>query len=356
MTTTRSSTEIRQLQRKIVFALTGILAVIVIGVIGFTLLGPEDTGLLEIVYFVVITLTTVGYGETLPVHDHPALMVFTILLMMFGTGFLLFALTTITATLVELRIDEVFRRRRMERKIAALRNHEIVCGGGRIGTHIVEELIKTRSPFVLIERDREQINVLLEHHPDILYIEGDAADDERLEMAGVTRAHGLCAALRDDRDNLYLTLGARALNPSLRIVARGVGPYCQTKLRTAGADVVVSSNAIGGLRMAAELLRPNTVGFLDRMLRDDRSHHRFGDLPVPAGSPLAGKTIREVPLRDEGILVIAVRKADGEFEYVPSPDQRLEPGSHLVVLAGTDKLAAMRAKLLGDLDGEGTGG
>ena len=336
----------QNLGRRLRIAAMALLSVIGLGVTGFTVLAPESS-LLDRLYFAVVTLTTVGYGEVIQVTGRPGLMIFTMVYMVFGMGLLLFAVSTITATIIEVELDHVFRRRRMERRIAKLNQHFIVCGGGETGGHVMEEFRTMRGPFVLVEQDEDRCAHLAESMPDLLYIHGDATDEDVLKKAGVEQARGLCAVLPHDKDNLFLTLTARSMNDRLRIVARGIGPRVTAKLRRAGADAVVSATHIGGLRLASELARPHTVSFLDEMLRDAEASHRFGELPVREGGPWAGKRVRDVPLRDKHILAVAVRSPGGQFSYAPSADHVLEAGSTLIVLARTDTVAAVRAELLG---------
>ncbi len=319
-------------------------AVLCLGVLGYTVFAP-DSSLLDRIYMTVVTLTTVGYGEVISTADRPGLKIFTMFFMVFGMGFLLFSVTTLTATLVEFDLSHVFRRRRMERRIADLENHYILCGAGETGTHVIEEFQVTNVPFVVVEENPDSCPVLEASGDGLLVVQGDATDEDVLRQAGIARARGLCAVLQSDKDNLFLTLTARGLNSTLRIVARGVGARVVAKLVRAGADSVVSPTSIGGLRMASELIRPHTVSFLDLMLRDIGESHRFGELPVTAGSGWTGKCIRDLPLRERQMLVVAVREPTGAFRYVPPADFQVVTGCTLIVLGRTDTVAAMRAEL-----------
>lgn len=332
------------LRRRLSLAVGLLVGSVVVGVIGFSILAPESA-LLDRVYFAVVTLTTVGYGEVIPVQGQPWLELFTMVYMVIGMGLLLFAVSTITASIIELDVGHVLRRRRMDREITALTNHYIVCGSGETGWHIVRELTAIQVPFVVIEQQTGRCPELLAEFPRLLYIEDDATDEDVLERAGIHRATGLCACLPNDKDNLFLTLTARGMNERLRIIARGQGSHIAGKLARAGADRVVSPPAIGGLRMASELTRPHTVSFLDQMLRDTHATHRFGELPLPDGCAWIGKAIRDLPLRSQRVLVVAVRHPSGHFEYIPNADEPLAPDSILVVLAETGTLSQLRAAL-----------
>lgn len=329
---------------RVLLAALALSSVVCFGVVGYTFFAPESS-LLDRVYMTVVTLTTVGYGEVISTVDRPSLKIFTMFLMVFGMGILLFSVTTLTATLIEVDLADAFRRRRMKRRIAELNNHYIICGAGETGGHIVKELLTTHMPFVVIEETPGECYVLQEHAADVLLVTGDATDEEVLAEAGIARARGLCTVLPNDKDNLFLTLTARGLNPKLRIVTRGIGSRVLAKLKRAGADTVVSPTTIGGLRMASELIRPHTVSFLDLMLRDVGESHRFGELPLHAGCGWEGKCIRDMPLSGRHVLVVALRDPTGNFQYTPPADEPIAPGSTLIVLGPTNTVAAIRSEL-----------
>jgi voltage-gated potassium channel len=312
------------------FVLLG--AVLLFGTLGYLVLTRESVW--KCFYMTAITITTVGYEDVLQVSGRPAGAVFTVVLLFLGLGVLLYTVSVATAFVVEGDLTEALRRRKMEKRIEGMSGHYVVCGAGETGTHAAGELLATSRQVVAIELDPDRAQRLASIHPEVPCLRADASEDDVLIAAGIERAAGLVAALPEDKDNLFVALSARRLAPGLRIVARAVEERTVPKLRTAGADAVVSPNQIGGLRMASELIRPGTVDFLDTMLRGPGASVRFEDLTIAENSDLAGRTLAEANLTKEAeVLVVAVR-APGEerFHYGPAAGTRLVPGMTLVVL------------------------
>ena len=188
-----------------------------------------------------------------------------------------------------------------------------------------------------------KIEVLEEEIGEFLYVISDATQDHVLENSQTNRAHGLVTALTEDRDNLFVTLNARALRQDLRIISKAVQDESKTKLLRAGANVTVSPSAIGGVHMASEMLRPSVIHFLDQMLRDQEGNRRIEEIAVPQNSSLIGKTLQEVHLRQiADSLVVAIREIDGSHLYNPSEDVRLDAGHVLIVRARNDEISALR--------------
>jgi len=302
----------------------------------------------QALFHTVITLSTVGYGELPGMEDTPAARAFSIALIVLGAGVMVYFASVVTALLVEGELRELLRRNRMKKGIDRLERHVIVCGIGRTGHHVIKELFATQTPFVCIDADAEKMAQLREEMPGLAYVVGDATEDEVLEAAGIARARGVVAALTDDRDNLYVTLTARSLNPSLRIVAKAVEASAEPKLRKAGADKVVSTNMIGGLRLASEMIRPNVTEFLDLMLRDPQHVLRIEETTIPATSVLVGKSLGAAQFRKVcDVLVIAVRTRDGKHQFNPGAEHVLEAGSTLIVLGERGEIAKLRARIEG---------
>jgi voltage-gated potassium channel len=302
----------------------------------------------EALYMAVISVSTVGFGE-LPnidrVRGARSVVVGTIL-----TGLVAVAYfqSTMTALIVEGVIGEAWRSKRMKKSVDALRGHIVLAGVGSTGKHVVEELAATQTPFVAIDRDRENLERVSQEvcGGKMLYVHGDATEDHSLIEAGIERAAGVVAALTHDKDNLYVTLSARTLNARARIVAKVVEPEALPKMERAGANATVSPNIIGGRRMASELIRPEVTEFLDQMLRDKERTLRLEEVAVPHGSIYGGKALREVPIRRESnALVVAVRDASRNFFYNPGPDHCLAEGSVLVVLGDSTNVKALRGLL-----------
>ena len=312
----------------------GCLALALIaGTIGYHLI--EGWSAFDALYMTVITLATVGYGELHPLSA--AGRVFTIWLIIIGVGILTYGVTAATAFVVEGTLTDMIRRRRMEQTIHQLTDHIVLCGLGETGRHVAEECLKTHVPFVAIEQDGERIRYLQKIGP-FLSIEGDATDEGVLERARIRQARGLVSAFAQDRDNVFVVLTARALNPNLRIVARVVEVESQAKLMKAGADATVSVNAIGGLRMASELIRPAVVSFLDQMLRASGETVRVESVKIPAGSKLIGGRLGEAKSYEKtGLLVIAIARG-ASYELNPDPQTQLREADELIACGSREQL------------------
>lgn len=325
-----------------VAALTLVL-MLACGTAGYVFL--VDAHWLDGLYMTVITVSTVGFGEVVPgMESSPAARTFTIVLILIGIGLLLYVVSTVTAFFVEGELTNLLRRRKMEKSIATLSDHVIVCGIGRTGQHVTAELSAVGMPFVVIENDPLHLEAALEEQK-LLYIEDDATHDSALLKARIEHARGLITTLADDKDNLFIAFTARHLNPSLRIVSGCGDPRLAKRLERAGADTAVAIGRIGGLRLASEMLRPQVVSFLDRMLRPGSLETwRFEEIPIAQGSPAAGQPLGSLRIPETlGIPVLAVTEDDGQaVTYHPDPDVELRPGQALVLLAESSHLDRLR--------------
>lgn len=231
----------------------------------------------------------------------------------------------------------------MQKSIEAMNGHFVVAGCGRTGKYVVEELAGTGREFVVIDRNESTLERMNEELGGKLhYVVGDATEDHTLLEAGVARASGALAALSDDRDNLFVTLSVRTLNPSARIISKAVEIENEGKLVRAGADATVSPNRVGAHRLVSELVRPKVTAFLDNMLRVTKNL-RFEEVEVPDGSRWVGKTLREIPIREEtDLLVVALHEADGSYVYNPTPDQKLHAQTQLIVIGEVDNIERLR--------------
>ena len=325
------------LRRKILSLLVAMACLVTGGTVGFHLLEGWDW--LDSAYATVITLSTVGYGDLVPTTVEGKL--FTMGLILVGLGLISYTLVELTAFVVEGHLNRMLRQRRVDTMIKKVSGHYIVCGAGKTGQHIVSELVKNRVPFVVIDRDAARLEAKdIVHHPHLC---GDASDDAVLERAGIRKAKALAATLETDEANLFLILTAKNLNPKIRVATKVVNDGARVKLQRAGADAVVAPNAIGGLRLASEMLRPNVVSFLDVMLRHSGGY-RFEEATVKEGSPAAGKSLQHLDLFTRfGIQPVAIRDHGKEaFHYNPAPGHKLKVGDTLVVIAEPDKLAKLR--------------
>lgn len=320
-----------------------LLCILIVGTAGYKLIGGASWTLLDAAYMTIITLSSVGYGEVHNLEKNVPARIFTIFLIFFGAGVLLFVLSSTTAFIVEGELSNVLWRNKMRKEIERLHGHYLVCGGGRNGRAVIEELLQTGHDTVVIERDPGIIEHVREALPEALIVVGDATDDEVLLEAGVKRAAGLITALPEDKDNLFITITARGLNPKLRIVAKCVDPHSRRKLLSAGADAIVSPYTIAGLRMASEMVRPTVVTFLDTMLRRPTGTYRIEEVQLTASSSLLGQSLSDAGIPTKtGLQVLAVRDpGEAHFTYNPPSTLELREGQVLVVLgerAGVEKL------------------
>jgi voltage-gated potassium channel len=328
--------------RRMLFALTVFASTIFMGGAVLWLMAGRKYSLFNTVYFALITSASVGFAELPGMAVRPDMRLVTSLLIVTGIGTIAFFQSTLTAILVEGVIGETFRRRRMQKKIDALEGHLVVAGGGRTGRYIVEELAAIGREFVLVDRDEDTVRRMNEEiGGNLLYVIGDATDDHTLLAARVDRAEGVMAALTEDPDNLFIVMSARALNPKARIVSKVIEVENEAKIRRAGADQTISLHRMGGQRMVSELVRPKVTSFLDNMLRVTKNL-RFEEVELPVDSRYVGKTLREVPIRQETqLLVVALHSADQGYVYNPSPDHALHAGMQLIVMGeieGVEKL------------------
>lgn len=326
------------LYRRLIQILLLLLSVVALGTAGYALI--EHFSLFDALYMTVITVASVGYGE-IPRELSTAGRAFTMVLIVVGLGSMAYGLSAITAFWVEGDISHVWEKRKMEGRIAKLRDHIVVCGGGQTGRHIAGELLGTRTPFICIERNVAEEDAIRKLDRDMVYMIGDATDADVLRAARIEAARGLIACMPSDKDNLFTLLTARELNPSMRIVSRLIADESRPQLIRAGADVVVSVPTIGALRLASEMLRPHVVGFIDAMLREPGAI-RVQEIPI--GARAVGQRLGSLQLQERaGIVVFALRDgASRRFRYNPAPDYLLGEGDVLIACADPDQVAAAK--------------
>jgi voltage-gated potassium channel len=328
------------------YSAAGVLCIgIAVGVCGYYVLGQGRWSVWECVYMTIVTMSTVGFGETLPgMENDPWVRAWTLLLILLGSGALLYFASTFTAFIVEGDLRGVLRNNAMQRSINRLRDHIIVVGAGSVGQHVIEELAATKTRFVVVDNNREKLEELSLHHgKEFLFIHGDATEDDLLIQAGIERATGLVAVLHDDPENLYATVTARSLSPNIKIIAKAVEPAAVPKLKRAGADSVVAPKFIGAMRMVSEAIRPNVVEFLDVMLRDQDAARRIEEVPIGENAGIIGTALRNADIRgNTDALVIAVRRPGGDTLYNPGPNYAIEAGAVLIVLALASDIPRIR--------------
>lgn len=309
-----------------------LLLVQLVGTLGYHYLGRPSATWVDSFYMTFITIATIGYSEVVDLTHHPLGRLFTVFIAVVGIATLSYLFSNMVALLVDTDLNAGLRRKRMEKEIAKLSGHYIVCGVGRVGTNVAHELLKTKRKFVVIETDRVALDAWLEHHPHALYLHDDAADDVALQKAGVAHASGVFAVTSDDSHNLMISLSVKLLNPQSRVVVRLHDIRNSKKARRAGADEIVSPDFTGGMRIASAMVRPHVVNFMDQMMHSDEGL-RVEEVVVSANfSPSA--LARSVPKSTE-YLVMAIHEGE-RWIFNPHDDQVLSPGMTLVLMASPD--------------------
>jgi len=285
-------------------------------------------------YMTVITVSTVGFGEVRTLSQEG--QQFTVLLLVCSLLVAGYSVSTLIGFIFEGQIFHMMRGRRMERSISKLRDHYIICGCGVVGKEVALEFQRAGMPFVIVDQDPQHSE--LARDETVLLLEGDAEDDEALIKAGIQRAKGLIAALRNDDANVFVVLTARQLNPALTIVSRATDERTAGKILKAGANRVFSPDQIVGRRMASVILRPSVVNFLEVVMGGGDVAMRLEEVPVVAGSPLIGKQLRETNIGQQtGSIVVSIQGSDGGLRVNPSATATLSS----VVLQEGDLLIAL---------------
>ncbi|PQP35806.1 potassium channel protein [Desulfobacteraceae bacterium SEEP-SAG9] len=329
--------------KRLYLILFAVFFVVTAGSYGYYILFRGEHNLMDCIYMTVISLTSVGYGEVIEVTGNIPAEIFTMILITFGMGIILYGISTLTALIIEGELSGILRKKKIEKQIKKLKGHYIVCGGGETGRPVLLELSMNHEQVVLIEHAEGNIEKCKNTIADLLYINGDATDDINLIAAGIERASGILITLPLDKDCLYVTTTARMLNKKIRIISRMIEGKLEPKLMKAGANGVVSSNAIGALRMASQMIRPAAVDFLDQMLRSSQGNLRINEIRISENSSVSGKKIGESGLKEKlGLLILGMKQIDGEIEFNPSPSQVLKEGATLIVMGAVENIT--RAK------------
>jgi len=340
--------DLRQIRVRLLGAGLLLVGVTLVGTIGFKVIDPT-AGWIRAFFMTAITLTTVGFGEEVPV-DTDGARIFTAVLILVGMGVLLYFVSTGTAFILEGQLSHVFRRRRMERDLAELTSHIIVCGSGPTAVYAARELVSVQRPVVMVVREPEAATDVREELGDVPVVLGNPTDEATLVAAGIERAAGLVACTGSDNENVVVTLTARQVNPKVRIVSQVEDVDHEAKIRRVGANSVVSPDFIGGLRMASELIRPTVVSFLDTMLRDRDLNLRVDEIRIPDGSPAIGKRLNDLGMdRMPGILLVATRASNGEWRYNPSRTQVVSAGTVLIFMGAPQESRALCEQLGGEM-------
>jgi voltage-gated potassium channel len=305
---------------------------VVVGTVVFHLL--EGWSIVDSLYATAQTVTTVGFGDVAPRTFYGRL--FASFFMLFGVGIVLYALTSTVQSIIQSEMLSTFGHLRRSLKMSKLRNHFIICGAGRVGSHLIRGLLSTNNTIIVIESDRAKVEEL--SNQGIAVLVRDATLEESLREAGVEHARGLATCLPDDADNVYVVLTARDLNPKLHIVARAAEEQAESKLIRAGANRVVAPTLIGGHRMAMALTKPAVGDFLDSVTANELELG-FEQLEIEVGSKLIGRKLRETVIRSElNIVVVSIRRNDGTIIFNPSGETQILNGDMLVTIGNADSL------------------
>ncbi len=323
--------------KKLIISLIASTVLLLFGAFGYMYIegASFDDGL----YMTMITVTTVGYGET--IHLSAAGRYFTMALILLGVGFVMFIFKEMAETVVAGGLQEALGKRKMSKKLGRVTDHYIVCGFGRIGQVICQLLAKHNRKFVVIENGDAELQQIQEL--GYLCVPGDASDDDILLQAGVERAKGLIGVVSSDADNLYLTLSARSLNRNLYIIARSSrGRRVKSKLKRAGADKVISPYDIGATHMANLILRPAVIDFIDLAVAGNELGLSMEEIRVTTRSSLLNKSLMDSGLRKTyNLIVVSIKRADGQSIFNPTPQIVILEGDILIVLGERDQVNAL---------------
>jgi len=329
--------------RNIIRALIMLGLVLLVGTAGYVVI--EGWQILDAIYMTVITITTVGYGEVRTVS--PTGRVFTLALICMGMGIIAYTLGMVAQVMVEFQVRSILGRRKLGLKIKSIKNHYILCGYGRIGRIISQELKASRIPLLVVDSNPDSKQGL--EQQDIPYIIDDATSEDVLIEAGIERAKGLISVVLSDADNLFITMTARGLNPGLFILARAEEEQSHKKLLRAGANRVVLPYLIGGQKMAHTITKPAVADFLELTIHDKDIELELGELLVKDRSRLKGVTLADSGIRQEmNVIIVAIRKEDGEMAFNPSSETRIETGDTLIALGPDNDLKKLSAILSGE--------
>jgi voltage-gated potassium channel len=320
-----------ELRKKFIIAVGLVVLVASFGTAGYMLL--EGWNFIDALYMTVITLASVGFKE---VHDLSTFgRIFTIIIIIGGVGTVAYALSAGAKIILEGELQEVYGRRRLEKKIKELKDHYIVCGYGRMGKIICRELREKNIKFVIVEKQPD----VHQENKDLLIFPGDATKDEVLKELGIEKAKGLVSVLPTDAENLFVVLSARGLNPNLFIVARAGEEGSEKKLVRAGADKVVSPYHIGGLRIAHTVLKPAVVDFIEFATKSGNIDLQMEEILIKESSELIGKSLDECGIgRELGIIIVAIKKPNGEMKFNPTFKSAIKTGDTLIALGESSKL------------------
>jgi voltage-gated potassium channel len=298
----------------------------------------EGMPLFEAFYMTIISISTVGFSEIRPLTVVGRSI--TLIIIVLGISVGTYTIGIIVRWFVEGELSKIFGRRKLQKKMADLKNHFIICGFGRIGRIICQELYEDNIDFVVIEQNASAIEAIVAEK--YLFLEMDATSEEALMAAGILKAKGLVTAVNSDANNVFITLTAKGLRPDIFVLARSSEEKNEAKLKKAGATKVVSPYMIGARRMAHVLKRPTVVDFIDIATMGNRLGLIMEEALIDAKSRFTGKNLIDSRLRqDFGVIIVAIKKLSGEMIFNPKPLEILEAGDVIVLLGKKDDLKRM---------------
>jgi voltage-gated potassium channel len=318
------------------------IVVMLSGTVGYYSLGEEGTTWLDALYMTGVTISTVGYHEIVSLDTHPYGRLFTLVLIFFGFAVLTYLFSNLIALFIEGDIRSTFTKRRMLKQIQKMNDHYIICGCGRVGRNIAYELMQTEHEFVMADNSKPVYDALHHEIKEPPFIVGDCTDDSFLLSLGIERAKGLFVVSGEDNTNLVICLTARQLNPQVKIVARVKEIINANKMHRVGADRVVSPNYIGGIRMAAEMLRPAAVSFMDELMRSEFDQ-RLEECVIPAH--MDGQPISNFPIHDLDNTSILALREKGVWHYSPNKNHEMKQGEHLVLITTPSERKVLEARI-----------
>lgn len=299
-----------------------------IGTLGYMYIGRPHATWIDSFYMTFITVATIGYGEVVDLSTHPYGRLFTVFIAILGIGNMSYLFSSSVALLLESDLNTALRKKRMQKEIATMRGHYIICGIGRVGGNVANELVKTKRNFVVIEHNAEMLDAWLHQYPATPHLLSDAADDEALKFGGVEHAAGVFAVTGDDSHNLMIALSVKLLNPKARVVVRLHDIRNANKAKRAGADEIVSPDFTGGMRIASAMLRPHVVNFMDQMLHSEDGL-RMEEVVVPHGHDAT--TVGALVPRSRDYVLVATHE-HGHWVFNPADEHVIKSGTALVLM------------------------